>query len=281
MIDLDEARAHFERSIGGEILEEMVRLEVIDRALALASKLFVAVIPLSIILKAVVPGSGSFGQDLVVRLGLSGLGAEATRTLFASGSEVRGAISVIGVVILLYSVLSFTRGLQRMYLTVWRLHPETFEALRRQLTWIVSFILYTSLLSPIRDLEHSHSLGGLFGVTVIALGAAFWMWTPFVLLGRRIPWRRMLPTGLLTAIGISLYSIGTAVFLPDIFTHNAERYGLIGIAFGIVTWLFLYAGVVIVCAVLGGTWDRHRQAAAVASAADAAGADAAGADANG
>ncbi len=257
---LEQLRERAEGSLAGEILNEMVRIEVIDRALALASKLFVAVIPLSIILKAIVPGSDNFGQDLVLRLGLSGTGAQATRTLFASGGEVRGAISVVGVVILLYSVLSFTRGMQRMYLTVWRLHPETFEALARQATWIVGFIVYTSLLSPIRDLEHSSNIGFLYGATVIAVGAVFWVWTPYVLLGRRVPWRRMLPTGLLTAMGITVYSIGTGLFLPKIFTHNAERYGLIGIAFGIVTWLFIYAGVVIVCAVLGHIWDRYRNA---------------------
>jgi membrane protein len=265
MTDIDELRERFEGTVGGELVRELVRIEVIDRALALASKLFVAIIPLSIILKSVVPGSGSFGQDLVVRLGLTGLGAEATRTLFASGGEVRGAISVIGVVVLLYSVLSFTRGLQRMYLNVWRLHPETFEAFARQVTWIVSFIVYTSLLSPLHDLHHSANLGIFYGVAVIAIGAVFWVWSPYVLLGRRVPWRRMLPTGVLTAIGISLYSVGTALFLPEIFTHNAERYGLIGIAFGMVTWLFLYAGVVIVCAVLGHTWDRVRSAEVVAA----------------
>jgi len=243
----------------------MVRIEVIDRALALASKLFVAVIPLSIILKAIVPGSGSFGQDLVVRFGLSGLGASATRTLFATGGEVRGAVSVIGIVIVLYSALSFTRALQRVYLNVWRLHPQPFDALARQVVWMFGFILYSALLSPLHDLGHGRNLGVAYTASAIVLGAAFWVWTPYVLLGRRIPWRRMLPTGLLTAAGVSVYSIGTAVFLPAIFTRNAERYGLIGIAFGLVTWLFAYAGVVIVCAVLAGTWDRRRQTAGGAS----------------
>jgi len=244
----------------------MVRIEVIERALALASKLFVAVIPLSIILKSIVPGSGSFGQDLVVRFGLTGAGASATRTLFASGSDVRGAVSVIGVVILLYSVLSFTRALQRVYVNVWRLHPQPFDALARQLVWIVGFVVYSAVLSPLHDLEHGHSLGILYTATATLLGAAFWVFSPYVLLGRRIRWRRMLPTGLLTAAGISLYSIGTALFLPGIFTSNAERYGLIGIAFAMVTWLFAYAGVVIVCAVLAGTWDQHKQKTLVASA---------------
>jgi membrane protein len=260
-IDLAGLRTRFEQSLGGEILDEMVRVEVIERALALASKLFVAVIPLSIILKAIAPGSSNFGEDLVVRLGLTGRGAQATRTLFATGSEVQAAVSVIGIVIVLYSVLSFTRALQRVYLRVWRLHSQPFDALARQLTWMVGLIAYTVVLTPIHDYEHRHSLGALFGVSAIALGAVFWVWTPYLLLGKRISRRRMLPTGLLTAAAISLYSAGTALFLPSIFTHNAERYGLIGIAFGLVTWLFAYAGVIVVCAVLAGTWDRHRQAA--------------------
>ena len=66
----------------------------------------------------------------------------------------------------------------------------------------------------------------------------------------RLPWRRLLPTGLLTAAGIAAYTIGSALYLPHIFTENAERYGLIGIAFGLVTWLFAYAWVVITCSVV-------------------------------
>jgi membrane protein len=280
MIDLTEVRSRFERSLGGEILDEMLRIEVIDRALALASKLFVAVIPLSIILKAIVPGSGSFGQDLVVRLGLTGPGASATQTLFATGGEVRGAVSVIGIVVLLYSVLSFTRALQRVYLNIWRLHPEPFDALARQLVWMVGFVVYTVVLAPLHDLEHEHNLGVLYAVSSIVLSAAFWVWSPYVLLGGRVHWRRMLPTGLLTAAAISLYSIGTAVFLPGIFTRNAERYGLIGVAFGLVTWLFAYAGILIGSAVIAAVWDRRRRSSADTQGTDAS-AGVAAADAGG
>jgi membrane protein len=162
-------------------------------------------------------------------------------------------------VIVLYSALSFTRGLQRVYLDVWRLDTQRLDALVRQARWIVGFVVYTVALAPLRDLEHHHHLGAFYGATAILLGGAFWLWTPYVLLGKRIPWRRLLPTGLLTAIGVTLYSIATAVFLPAIFTRNAERYGLIGVAFGIVTFLFAYAGVVVSCVVVAGTWERHRQ----------------------
>lgn len=265
MIDLARARARFERSLGGEILDEVVRFDAVDRALALASKLFVAVIPLSIIVRALAPGSGSFGEDLVPRLGLTGLGASATRTLFASSGEVRGAVSLIGLVIVLYSMRSFTRGLQRVYLDVWQLQPQRLDALIRQATWIVGFVLYITVLAPVRELEHRHGLGALYSVSAIALAAAFWLWTPYILLGRRIAWHRLLSTGALTAIGITLFLAGTAVFLPAIFTRNAERYGLIGIAFGLVTWLFAYASVVIFSAIVAGVWERRRTRRAGAS----------------
>ena len=187
------------------------------------------------------------------------MGAQATRTLFATGGEVRAAVSAIGIVIVLYSMLSFTRALQRVYLQVWRLRPQLPDALLRQATWIVGFIAYTVVLAPVRDFEHHHDLARLYAPSTIALGAVFWLWTPHVLLGKRISWRRLLPTSLLTTLAITLYSVGTALLLPAIFTKNAERYGLIGIAFGLVTWLFAYAGVVVVSAVVGGVWDQRRE----------------------
>jgi membrane protein len=171
---------------------------------------------------------------------------------------VQSAVSVIGIVIVLYSVLSFTRALQRVYLKIWQLRAPQLNALVRQVAWMAGIVAYTVLLAPIHDFERRHDLGVGYAITAIALGAAFWGWTPYLLLGRQVPRRRLLPIGLLTAVGITIYSIGTALFLPAIFTHNAERYGLIGIAFGLVTWLFAYAGVVVVCAVAAATWDRRR-----------------------
>ena len=88
-------------------------------------------------------------------------------------------------------------------------------------------------------------------------GAVLWVWTPYVLLGRRLPWRRLLPSGLMTAGSVGLYSLASALYLPQTFTTNAERYGLIGVAFGLVTWLFGYAAVVIGAAAVAGVWDRR------------------------
>ena len=256
-MDVAGLRARYERSLARELADEMLRIEPIDRALALASKLFVAVIPMSILISALVPGADNFGESLVNRLELTGAGKAATLQLFATKGAVRGGITAIGVVILLYSVFSFTRGLQKVYLDVWRLPPQRLEAVVRRVVWIVGFVAFLSVLAPLRAFGTHHHLRFLYPLIAIALVSGFWAWTPYVLMGARLPWRRLVPTGLLTALGVTLFSIASVLYMPVIMTHNASRYGLIGVAFGLVTWLFAYAGVVIACIVLGRAWDVH------------------------
>ena len=257
-MDLAKLRARFDNTLVGEVAAEFVRIGVIDRSLAMASKLFVAVIPLSIILAAVVPGTEDFGESFARRFKLSGVGAEATRALFATSGQVKGALSAIGLLILVYSVFSFTRGLQSVYLDIWLLQPQRTEALLRRGYWVLGFIGYTMIVGPLRDYEASHGVPVLYFATLLLLGFGFWLFTPWLLLGGRIAWQRLVPTAAVSAIFITVFMLGSELFLPTIFTRNALRYGLIGIAFGIVTWLFAYASVVVVAAIITGVWDRRR-----------------------
>ena len=145
-----------------------------------------------------------------------------------------------------------------MYLDIWRLPAQQFEAIVRRFLWVASFVLFTAVLSPIRDFTQRNDLP-ISGLTAsFVFSAVLWVWTPYLLLGRRLPWRRLAPTGLLTVAAVAIYSIGCEIFLPDSFTTNAQRYGLIGIAFGIVTYLFGFASLVVVTAIVAGAWDRLR-----------------------
>jgi membrane protein len=97
----------------------------------------------------------------------------------------------------------------------------------------------------------------------VGTGALF-LWTPYVLLGRRLAWRRLVPTAALTAGAVLVFGIGAAIALPGILTHNTERYGLIGFAFSMVSCLFALAGIVIAAAALGSLIDEERQRAPIA-----------------
>jgi membrane protein len=241
-------------TLAGRFALRLVELRIVDRSLALSSKLFIAILPVTILSTALVSGE-AFGDELVTRFGLTGAGADAARSLFASPSQVQSGFGVLGLLILISSVLSFSRALETLYLDCWRLPPSADGALGRRLTWLAGFGVFVTVLSPLRSVLTEPLAQRL----AAAAGAgALFMWTPYVLLGRRVAWRRLVPTAALTAGSVLVIGVGAAIALPRILTHNTERYGLIGFAFSMVTCLFALAGIVIAAAALGSLIDEER-----------------------
>jgi membrane protein len=245
-----------EPTLAGGFVEAFVELRAIDRALALASKLFVAILPLSILITALVSGD-SFGDDLVARFGLTGDGAAAARELFAAPTQVQAGIGALGVVILVSSILSFSRALERVYLDAWALPVAPFGAARARLEWLVGCIVTVSVSSTANEAVERAGVGALGWLVALAVGGVFFLWTPYVLLGRRVALRTLLPTGLLTGGALLVFAIGSDVMMPDLVTHNTERYGLIGFTFSLVTWLFSGAILVVSAAILGALVERR------------------------
>jgi membrane protein len=243
--------SQLEQSLLGRCARRFIELEGVDRALALASRAFVAVIPLAIVASAVTPAGESFGERLVERFDLEGEGAVALRRLFATPSDVRAAATAIGLVALLITCHSFARLLQRTYERIWRLEPAGRRALMQGLTWIGGLFVFIAVIAPLR--VWLVDLGGLGVDVVVAVGTstAFWAWTPYVLLGKRIAWRRLLPSAVLTALGGSILSAASLVWMPTAIERSAEAYGLIGVTFLFVSWLFSWGLVLVAAAVIG------------------------------
>jgi hypothetical protein len=240
----------FETTLAGRFVQMVIELQAVDRALALASKLFIAIIPLSILCTAVVSGE-DFGTELVARFGLTGEGAHAARALFASPAQVQGGIGLLGLVILVSSILSFARALERVYLDVWRLPPADAAAVRTRLTWLAGLIAYLVVLSPVKTALNDMDAERATRFVVAVGAAALFLWTPSILLGRRVPWRRLLPTAAITGAATLGLGISSVIAMPGVVSHNTARYGLIGFTFSMVSWLFVAALVVVGAAILG------------------------------
>jgi hypothetical protein len=245
----------FQQSLGGRFLEAFLEMRVIDRALALASKLFIAILPMSILISALLSGQ-AFGDELVARFGLTGGGAEAARTLFATPAQVQAGIGLLGLVILVSSILSFARALERVYLDCWELPAITSGAVRARLLWLAGFVVTVSALSTANDAVEAAGASAAGWFIALAGGGAFFLWTPYVLLGRRIPARRLVGTAVVTGAALFVLAVGSDVVMPDLVTRNTARYGLIGFTFSLVSWLFSAAVLVVSAAILGALLDR-------------------------
>lgn len=248
-----------QRSFAGRCVYRFVELEGVDRALALASRAFIAVIPLAVVATAVTPTGESFGDRIVERFELDGEAAETIRQLFATPSEARGAATVVGLGALLVTCVSFARLLQRTYERIWGLEPLGPRGIFRGLAWIGGLAAWLAIVVPIRNWLRDLGDEALYIVVTAAASTVLWAWTPYMLLGGRIYWRRLLPSAVVAAVGLTALTGASMIYLPTTIERSAEAYGLIGVTFAFVSWLFVAGLVIIAAAVIGAEASRSPQ----------------------
>jgi membrane protein len=235
------------------LVEPLVHFNILDRSLVLGAQAFGALIPLLIVLQAA--QSKSIAAGLIERFHLHGDAAATVREAFAA-TDGQATTTTLSVVVLLVSVLSFTRRLQRLYEATWEFEPRGLRGTGWGLVWIAAFALYASLYPALDDLVH-----GILAVVLSLAGAfALGLVTPYLLLGRRLPWRRLVTQALLTAAGLTALGIWSAIYMPRAIESSASAYGGIGVAFALLTWLW-GVGIVLVAAAIYGSPQVRRAAA--------------------
>ena len=238
----------------GRCVNRFLEIQGLDRAMVIASQTFTALIPLLILVAAVLPtgSEDAVAHVIINRFQLSGASADAVTSVFAhSGS---GSVSLLSVLLLLYSGVSLTRRLQWMYLDAWRLHRRPGVRGSLNAAWgLAALLVEISLLYLVGTLVRTLPFDWLLGLPLSA-GASLVLWTsvPYLLLDRRIPWQRLLPGGALAGLSSSLYGVATTIYMPRLMETYSERYGLFGVTIALVSWPLCISFIVVAC-------DRRRR----------------------
>jgi membrane protein len=243
---------------GRELLElfvgPLLRFNFIDRSLALGAQAFGALIPLLIVIEAAQPGHTSLADDLIDRFKLTGAAADSVRAAFATPTD-HVTTTTLSVLLLIVSTLSFTRRLQRLYEESWSLPTRGLRGTGWGLAWIAALAVYLTLHPALDSV-----INGVASLLLSLAGALFvGLFTPFLLLGRRMRWQRLLLQASLTAVGLTALGIWTAIYMPKAIGASASAYGAIGVAFALLTWLWGLGIVLVVAAVYGSPqmkWGR-------------------------
>ena len=264
-----EAISDFARTF----VRRVIDMEGVDRAIVLAAQAFTALFPLLIVYGSFQSGSGGAetAQQLIDRFDLDQSSAETVRTLFEAGPEDT-QFQLIGVLFVFLSALSFTRAAQRLYERAWQLPRVGLWGTGWGILWLAAMLVWLSA-QPVL----SGDLDGPLAVTAsLVSGCLVWLGTPYLLLGRRIAWRRLVPGAILTAVAMSAVGVGSAVAMPRILTQGAEEFGTIGVAFALISWLTAIAFALMTAAAAGAVLTEEidavrerRQSADVGSAAAA------------
>lgn len=251
-------RSRLETSFARRCVASFVGVQGIDRAMVIASQAFTALIPLLILVSALAPQGDRdlVSAAIVRRLQLTGSAADSVRQLFAHSDEA--TVGVLSVLLLLFSGLSLARRMQRLYLQAWRLEPR--PGLRGTLSaafGLAALLVEIALLSLVAALVGRLPFDWAFGPVLSAV-ASLTLWTsiPWLLLDRRVAWRRLLPTGVLAAACGALYGLATTIYMPRQMEIYSQRYGLFGVTLALVGWLLGIGLIIVVTTVVAAEFDR-------------------------
>ena len=226
-----------------------VAVQGVDRAMAIGAQAYTALFPLLIVYISISPlkSGRSMSQMLIDRLELDGAAASSVRQAFAPVGAVQSGVTVLSVALLLFSGLSFTRGLQRLYEGSFSLPTLGVKNTK----WGVLWLAAVTVLVTVRPMV----LGGLSGrletVASLCISGLLWLITPYLLLGRRVYWLRLAPLAVLSVIGMTAVGIWSVLWMPHTIAASADQFGVIGIGFALLTWMVAVAGVLVVAATGG------------------------------
>jgi len=223
-----------------------------------SAQAFTALIPLLLVVSAISPSdSRELVSDAIIgKFELSGSAAEAVEQLFARPGD--SAIGVLSVVLLVFSGVSLARRLQRMYLQAWELDaPRGVRGSFNAALGLAVLLIEIALLSLARTLVSELPFDWALGAPVsIVASLVLWTSVPWLLLDRRIAWRRLLPAGVLTAAGTGVYGVATTIYMPRVMESNSEQYGLFGVTLSLYGWLLCIALIVVAATVVAAEFDR-------------------------
>jgi membrane protein len=218
-------------------LRRFQAIEGFDRAIALSSLFFTAIVPLGIVLSGVV--SGDVGSRLVERFELEGKGATAVSDLFDRGDELTSSFSIFSAFLLLVALLSLSRAIQRLFERTWELPPLSVRNTLNGVIWVLGLVVYVLVASVLRVEVDGGLLEIVSGAALLVAGLGFVLWSGVLLTGRRVSTRELLPAAILIVVLGGILGIAGDIYVPRLFNSYASRYGAVGAVFALISWLFV------------------------------------------
>jgi uncharacterized BrkB/YihY/UPF0761 family membrane protein len=160
-------------------------------------------------------------------------------------------VGVIGTLLLVVAVLSFTRAVQRLFEQTWELAALSVRNTLNDLCWALALVVYVLASGWIHAVVGRGRLELVASLLVLPLTAVFLVWGGWILSAKRIEWQDLLPFGVIASILMAAYSVGATVYVPHLFSSYATRYGVVGAVFAMISALFCVMVVIVGSAALG------------------------------
>ncbi|MGK9274002.1 hypothetical protein KXR83_23670 [Williamsia muralis] len=243
---LDRARARLRTTARGRaavrVVFEVLEIGVVDRAMTLAAQSFTSLVPVMIAigtLGAMDPVSEALRSDYGLDLSELDGATEPSATAFG----------VVGVFMLVISGTSYARALARTYGQIWSSAIPTYRQGWRWIVVILAIAVGAMAIGAARALDDVPVVGPwLMVATQFAIWLLVWTAIPALLLPIGLPTRALWSTGALTALGLTGLQVASVVALPRIMNSAEKQFGVLGMVFTMIGWLFVYSAIAVISA---------------------------------
>ena len=230
---------------------------------ATTSYFMLSVVPTALVAIAFFGKAGgdtsALAERLISHMHLSGSAADIVRQTFGTTANNALAATVSVVVGFLFWGIGIGQQYRDVYIRAWRV--ETAQASDQVLftIWYFATCGFLGALVVITS-ETASSSRALFIPLWFVGSTLYWLWTPWFLLHRKLPIRRLLPGAFLGAFVIG-GTIGTApLWMGPTLNRNAEAFGSFGVVITMLAIVLITVTISMVCAVFAPVWEEFGQA---------------------
>jgi membrane protein len=251
----------------GRSVIRFVSMAGFDRSIVLSSQAFTALIPLLILAASLAPADQDdvISNALIRRFALTGESAQAVEQLFSTTADASSTVSAFSAVLLLFSGISFTRRLQRMYRAGWAQEREGVRSTLYAALGMIALLVEFGVVYGIRSLGQQVGTVWLWTVPVqVITGLFLWTSVPYLLMNKQVHWRRLLVGGATAALATTAFAAATTLYMPATITRYTNDFGLFGITIAIIGWLLAVSVILVASTAIGAEFDAARGARVMA-----------------
>jgi membrane protein len=252
--------------IAGVLVASVRRFTKIDgrsRVAAIALDVFVALVPLTILMTAFLHEGGghTYGSLLVKAFTLQGRTATVVNHAFGLDADSRRAASAVAIGSFVVAGFDLTNALQVTYDRAWQVASRTgIGSGLRGLLWLALAAGYQLVLTIVGAIAGDSPWSEALAVVLalFPIGVLFWLLTPALLLNRKLGWRDLLPGAVVCTIGQIGLQETASLFVPSTISQYYNLFGQFGVAIALLFWVWLSALLWVSAAVVNAVmWERR------------------------
>jgi membrane protein len=198
-------------------------------------------------------------DDITADLGLTGQAARIITDSVNAAQKSRRPATVVGVVGILWLGTSFALVVANAFDAAWRVPGRGL----RDRAWGLVWLLGAAVLLGAAGLATAcwgllpTAFAPLVAAVSLAMNAALWMFTSWILPNRDVAWRILVLPAMLAAVAFEVLKAAGAYIVPHYVERSSELYGTIGVVFAILLWLLVLGRVIVYIAVIE-AWRAER-----------------------